>query len=728
VLLALFGVLLGIQTDSIYSSPALRDFVGRAAIENRAPPPALAGYTADVESELALILRDSLGRELVGQLEQLAAQAHWERSGLYELHVVGYRSQSAGAPYSALTFTRMYTVPTLYGNRLAFGMNDNIPWTKRDSTLSARRARRDTAAGREAMRAVHPLSVDRETYYTFSGGDTVATLYVRDRPIRLVRVHVEPVRRPSSNFLAFRGEMDFDAERFQLVRMRGRLFSITSAKDPLFARRVGAVAVAYVEFENAEVNGQYWLPAFQRSEFQAQMAALGEIRPVYRLVSRFRNYTTTDSIAVAASDTNAPLPPTRAKLTYASRDSVSRYGDWEEGLGSASARVTTEDFNDLAPDVWKPTGRPRVDYWPSRLEDVIRYNRVEGLFTGASTVLRLRDAAPGLTARATAGWAWTENAVRGSASLSYAPPRSKWISSVRVERTLATTNDFLFALESGLSIGPLLSGVDDADYVDRRMAALATTRVFRNVDRALITVQGAVVEDRPEVQRVGTAPLFGGDFRPNRIAFAGRYGRGTVALEYHPRVSMESLSPGLGARLLYEVAAGDLDWQRVEARLAARRYWHSFILASRLDAGAVFASIYPPQTLYELGGYATLPSYEYKEFGGDRAALGSTSIAYQFPLWRTPRRIRWLVIPGLSPGITSGIRGGWTEASSDAARQALFALGGDGVTPLSRPTDRIRAIADVRLTVLSGALGFGISRPIDHAGRWKPYFAWGSAF
>src|SRR5438034_7928125 len=87
--------------DSTYSTPALRDFIGRAALENRVPPISLAGYKATVESELALILRDSLGRETVGQIEQLAARADWERSGAYDLHIVGYRSQTVGVPYSA---------------------------------------------------------------------------------------------------------------------------------------------------------------------------------------------------------------------------------------------------------------------------------------------------------------------------------------------------------------------------------------------------------------------------------------------------------------------------------------------------------------------------------------------------------------------------------------------------------------------------------------------------
>ena len=725
-MLALALVLQIQAADSTYARPALRDFLDRASVENRAPPPELAGYAATVETELALILRDSLGREVVGQLEQLAALATWQRaSSEYELHVIGFRSQSLGAPYSALTFTRMYTVPTLYGSRLVIGMNDGLPRKAVDTADVRRAIQRDSAEGRERYRAIHPLAEDRDRYYRFTGGDTVATLYYSNRRIPIMRVLVAPVRRPESNFAAFEGELDFDAERYQLVRMRGRLVTVSSEKLPLFARATGTVAVAFMEFANVEIDGRYWLPAYQRSEFQAQMGLLGETRPIYRIISHFRDYRVrTDTALLAAlPDT---LARTRAQLTYAPADSVSAYSDWQENLGDASADVSGSDFDDLAPDAWRPTGGPIMRFWPRYLEEVARYNRVEGLYTGLAASVNFRDAAPGVSLRGTVGMGWTSHSVRGGLSASVA--RDGWIHSARLERTLANTNDFLLSLESGLSLGPLFGGNDDADYVDRRAVALNTTRVFRDVDRAFLTIEAALVEDRPELARLEKGVFGSEPYRPNRNSSAGRYARGTARLEWHPRVTGESLSPGFGARLTYEVAAGDLDWQRVEARLAMRHFWRGLALVSRLDAGALFGEVLPPQVMYEIGGVHDLPSYEYKEFGGDRAAVGRALAAYYLPFLRAPLRIGRLVLPGISPGIGAGIQGGWTDATTDAARTALLALGGDGVTPLSRPTDRVRATADFRLTFLSGALGFGISRPLDQPGEWKPFFVWGAAF
>jgi hypothetical protein len=727
----LLALLLQAQApDTVYATAALRSFVGRAAIENLAPPRELMGYRATAETEFGFIIRDSLGREIVGQIEQLAANAEWDRNGRYELHVVGYRAQSLGAPYSALTFTRMYTVPTLFGSRLGVGMNDYIPRNRSDSNFRRRVQRQDSLAGRQQFRAVHPLSGDRDKYYRFTGGDTVAIISSAGRRIRVVRVNVDLISDPAANFVGFKGELDFDADRYQLVRMRGRFVNVTSRRDPLFVRTTGAVAVAFVEFENAEVGGKYWLPTMQRSEFQAQMAILGDVRPIYRIVTRFRDVRLliNDSVAAAGGTDTVPvaLPPTRSRLTFAPKDSVSQFGGWADNLGQKISAVGSDDFQDLAPDVWKPTGAPIVSYWPSMLEEVVRYNRVEGLFTGLAASVRFRDGFPGLAVRATGGVAWEEKTVRGLVAASLR--RGKWITAARAERSLAVTNDFTDILESGLSIGPLLSSVDDADYVDRRTAALSLTRIIKNIDRAIVSAEVGYVQDRPEVARLANG-LFstGVGFRQNRGSMAGNYARGTFSVDYHPRVTGEGLTPGFGARIDYTVASGDLNYQRIDARVATRSFWHGLVFASQLNAGAVIADVIPPQQIYELGGGFNLPSYNFKEFGGDRAVLGRGLVSYTFPILRAPIRFRRIILPGISPGIGAGIHGGWTGALSSAAYTSMLALG-DGITPPSVPTGRVRATADVRLTFLSGAIGAGFARPVDQPARWRPFFVWGAGF
>src|SRR6478609_7376057 len=92
--------------DSVYATGAVRALVARAAVENRRPPADFRSYASRVESELSLLIRDSLGREHTAEVEQFASTATWNRSGRYDLHIIGYRSQSVGVPYSTLSIVR----------------------------------------------------------------------------------------------------------------------------------------------------------------------------------------------------------------------------------------------------------------------------------------------------------------------------------------------------------------------------------------------------------------------------------------------------------------------------------------------------------------------------------------------------------------------------------------------------------------------------------------------
>ena len=141
---------LSAAVDPIYSSPAVRDLVTSAAIANHAPPPAFAGYRAHVESEFSLLLRDTLGRERSAQIEQLASAVHWTRGGSYEMHVLGYRSQSIGSLVSMMSFVNGWTEPSLYGERLTLGVQIGP-----DSARRRKHAQSDTIIG------VHPFASDR---------------------------------------------------------------------------------------------------------------------------------------------------------------------------------------------------------------------------------------------------------------------------------------------------------------------------------------------------------------------------------------------------------------------------------------------------------------------------------------------------------------------------------------------------------------------------------------
>src|ERR1043165_1723084 len=155
------------SVDSVYASQALREVIARAASINGVVPPTLAGYQAHVESEMALILVDTLGRERSGQIEQMGGRVRWKPDSGFFTHIQGYRTQSTAFPISMVGLIQNWTVPMLYGQRLLLGLDFNVA-PEEGTTRPMQR--------RDTLRAVHPFAVDRELYYRFTGGDTVGTI------------------------------------------------------------------------------------------------------------------------------------------------------------------------------------------------------------------------------------------------------------------------------------------------------------------------------------------------------------------------------------------------------------------------------------------------------------------------------------------------------------------------------------------------------------------------
>jgi hypothetical protein len=690
--------------DSTYATPALREVIARAAVANHVPPAALRGYRSHIESELSLMVRDTLGRELTAQIEQIATAATWQRTGRYDLHVEGYRSQSIGIPYSTLNTVHAWTVPTLYGERLLLGAYPG--------------GSRDTVVG------VHPFAPDRDSYYRFTGGDTVTVLHAGARDIPVVRIRVVPAFHGDTRLAAFDGEIDLDAQRFQIIRMRGRF--VILGKPTASERRMrwlGVIGVAYVEFVNAEVDGKYWLPAFQRTEFQANVPLLGRTRPVFRLMSTISNIVVDDTGPPTADSLGRP----RFTVTWAPADSVSAFRDWNRPLGEQTESVHADDFNDVAPDVWRADGPPRLNLFPNSTRRILRFNRVEGLFTGIAPSVDFRSVAPGVSAAVDGGWAWSEATVRGGGSVTYERGENRF--GLRAERELVSTNDFAPTLGGDGGVNALLTSLDDFDYVDRRSAFASVTHTLGKVDVGLLTLQAGVGDDRSEHARLSQGLIRGSGFRPNRGVAAGSYAIGMADVEIHPGIRGNFVQPGLGVRAHYEGAAGTLSWQRLELGISARRYAGPFTFTAGADGGLLLGAAPPPQQLFELGGYQSLPGYDYKQFAGDRAALFRTFMSYRLPLLRRPFRVRRFLLPGIAPGIAIGAQGGWTEISSAAAQHAVDLLGaGWSATPVSVATGGARATVGGGITLFSDVLHVGVARPVDHPAHWRFVAGFGLAF
>jgi hypothetical protein len=297
---------------------------------------------------------------------------------------------------------------------------------------------------------------------------------------------VTPRANPPGDAILFMGDMYLDADWKQIVRMRGRLVEVRNGKATITAgsRIPGVSGASFVELVNQEVNGEYWLPAFQRTEIQARIALLGEFRTLLRIVSRFDDYRANDS-----SWTGPEAPPNvRHNLTFASNAAQQHFHDWRRPIGAASGDVYYGELNDLAPAEWRQSVDTRgTRFWPRTLGEVFRFNRVEGVFTGVAIERQFRDSTPQLTAHGSIGWAWSEQTARGVFGLER---RAGGVTTgLRLERTLANTNDFQVPFAWGATLSALLGSTDNFDYLDRWGASASLSKALGLKQRSLMSLQ-----------------------------------------------------------------------------------------------------------------------------------------------------------------------------------------------------------------------------------------------
>jgi hypothetical protein len=308
--------------------------------------------------------------------------------------------------------------------------------------------------------------------------------------------------------------------------------------------------------------------------------------------------------------------------------------------------------------------------------------------------------------------------MRGGAFASYRRGQSTY--TVRAERALATTSDFLPALSQDPGFGAFLGSFDPYDYVDRRSALMSVTRVLGAVDVGLATLQFGAAADHSEPARLTHSPLSRVSFRPNAAVQNGSYALGSADLELHPNVTGDFVQPGLGVRAHYEIGSGQLDWQRVELGLSGRYYIGPISLAAHADVGAAIGDHVPQQRLFELGGQETLPGYDVNAFQGDYAALFRSFASYRFNRWKRPMHFfRNVFVPGVSPGLAISAQGGWTAFSSTASAAA---------NPAAQTTQGVRATVGGGITLFGDAVHVGVARAVDRSAPWRFVGGFGAAF
>lgn len=724
----MLGILLALQTAgpaAPCAPAAVCRLLDSAAAVNRATMLTPGGYRAVIETETATLGRVEGRIEGATLLEQTSSVVRWSPDGGFDQHVVGSRSFPNAIPLSRLAFLRIgWVAPTLSGERLPVIARNAPGETKFSETLSGPLA---------PEIVVHPLGSDRETFYRFSGGIEV-TRSIDGVERRVISIEVMPVADLPREETLFEGEMDLDPESLAVVRLLGRFKAVGRAKRGMLAN-LFEPKETLVDLVNQRLADGTWVPRTQRYEIESASSRSWGFGSARRVISRFHDAEPLPrrqgSLAIGSTTTGY-------SLTTAPRDSLRRYRGWRTHAGAMTKSVSGADFSRFRDNLLQPTGRPVVRVQGYHPGEFLRINKVEGIFTGVSLLARLRDAAPGVSLHATGGYAWSEKTFRGDAGAAW--ETGPWQLDADGGRTIEVTNKFREQFDNPV-LGALF-GRDSWDYLDRLGGGLGVTRRL-DQSGSIVHIEGAAVEDRALVRHKEKS-LAGVRLRDNRNIDEGSYFRTRVVLELNPVPSPDFAHDGIGFRGEMEHGTGDLDYTRVEARVVMRKSLAPFIFIGRVHAGAVFADNPPPQQLYEIGGPAGLPGYQYKEFAGDRALLFRSRITYPLPMLDTPLRIgRGVTLPSLSPAISLGWQTGIADVRNAGGTAAVRALGdkhddktgapvidpltGDPL-PVAVATDEFHHSIDIRIGFFGDALAVGFARALEPGRKTRFIFAFGRQF
>ena len=346
--------------------PRCATVVARAADENRASAAASFGRTrAASRPSSSLLIRDTLGREHTGADRAVRDEREWTRDGRYDLHVVGYRSQSVGVPYSALSIVRGWTVPSLYGDRLSMGAYFNAASRRGDTLIAVHPFARGSRPVLSLLRRRHGHRAARRARGAFRSRafTSIPSFHGRDAP-RRVRRRDRSRRRPC-------------ADRANARADSSSLGGPRASETRCCARRPESSRVAYVEFVNAEVDGQVLAAGVPAHGVSGELSRCS-VRRVRSFDSSRTSGTSPSPIrpCVAADST---YPPRVDRDVGRRRTASSRFGAWRTRPRNAERRRSLRRFRrPRARRLARRRAAAASTCSPNSTERILRFNRVEG--------------------------------------------------------------------------------------------------------------------------------------------------------------------------------------------------------------------------------------------------------------------------------------------------------------------------------------------------------------
>ena len=491
--------------------------------------------------------------------------------------------------------------------------------------------------------ALHPLADTADLHYRFASGDTLTLRLPEGRSIVLLELRVEPRR---ADFHLVAGSLWFDSESASLVRASyrpARAFNLLldepeDAEDvPGFLQPVEA-EISYVTVEYSLQEFRYWLPRRFALEGEARMGRVVRIPlTVEWSIGDYRVNETDTEIPVAG-----PLPPGWSRREQRVVDDetgkVSYYtvvvpetSDLltSESLSASLGQRATVAFTDAELDELKgeleamlPTYRrfhPQLDWGLAR--GLTRYNRVEGLSTGAAFTLPLDPrTSVGVEARIGTG----DQTPYASAFLARGSEERRW--TLSGYRQLATMGDWSRAFSFSKSVENILAGSDHGQYYRSTGGALTHLRVGRRTRTTLaafaerhspVQVESSFFLLDPVLNRE-VAPLQQAD----EVSLRGVRGE----MRWFAGIDPNGLI--VSGQLLAEAGTGDADYQRAAASVALSHPLTSGVVGAVEVGGGTTWGDPVLQKAFFVGGSGTLRGFDSESLHGAsfwraRGELGS---------------------------------------------------------------------------------------------------------
>ncbi|MBA3344457.1 MAG: hypothetical protein H0T44_04010 [Gemmatimonadales bacterium] len=628
-----------------YANPATRHLVERAMARRQAGDSSVNDYRARLHYRLTVgVGRRRWARVPTSAVEEQVAEVQWRRPNDLRLDIVGRRSRSRStAVRLSSVWDRPWFVPR--------GVDDSV---------------RIFSDEFPATGALHPLAAGGPEWYRYELSGNLGVAPARGGTLRLMRVEVTP-RRTGPALIA--GQMWIDSATAEVVRLTFRYVGTalwaepegSKGSDSSSARRINSIANRIVsidaDLEYGLQDGRYWMPYRQVVAGRVRIPVVSDVVIPFQATTTFQDYQINTGRPIAFE---VPLPDSarwdansrrearrerrdslraerrgqesergdslrswdyadrwaggRYELHRPSNDSLTRYVGWGDSLSldedPADVRRVREveaELARMAEELPGPlTGESNHGIAYERASDVLRYDRVQGLSLGVGYRVR----APGVRFTGLYGtvrYGLSDERVTGRLTVLRDAPGGRL--ALSGYREIADVDPFSPGHGIGNTLNALFAAHDNADYaLVHGGSAGFETSLGTGLDLGL----GARVERQTSVGREARSAIndfFGGSglFPTNPPVqdgtFVGGWARLTGVKETRWSVTGDVLS-GEGqttGRLFGEVRRG----------IGRRRG-----LTLRLKGGLATASA-PPQSLFRLGGLATVRGFDYGSRRGE---------------------------------------------------------------------------------------------------------------